>query len=60
MQRSIAISLSMFCVVNGRFEKILFDKKSRVGEKQIVVPSENDIFEISKDLDLRLDSKFLV
>ena len=24
MQRSIAISLSMFCVVNGRFEKLLF------------------------------------
>ena len=26
MQRSIAISLSMFCVVNGRFKTILFDK----------------------------------
>ena len=35
-------------------------QKLYVGQKQIVVPSENDIFEISKELDPNSGPKFLI
>ncbi len=41
-------------------KKYCLTKKCRVGKKQIVVPSENDIFEISKELDPISGPKFLI
>ena len=35
-------------------------QKIYVGQKQIVVPSEKHIFEISKELDPNADPKFLI
>ena len=36
----------MFCVVNGRFEKIVSDKKVSRRKKLIVAPPENAVFQI--------------
>ena len=40
--------------------KKIWRQKLYVGQKQIVVPSENVIFEISKELDPNSGPKFLI